>query len=152
MEINKDDSYFMKLALKEAARAFEEDEVPIGAVVVQDNRVIARGHNMTEKLRDCTAHAEIIALTAAFNSIGAKYLPDATLYVTIEPCTMCAGAMYWSQLQRIVWGAADHKNGFSRTKPTVSPFHPKTNITTGILQEECTTLIQEFFRQKRNKY
>lgn len=143
------DEYFMQLALKEAQRAFEEDEIPIGAIVVQNNKILARGYNMTEKLNDATAHAEIIALTAAFSSIGAKYLPDATLYVTVEPCVMCAGALYWSKINKVVWGAADVKNGFSRVKPAVSPFHPKTVIVTGVLQPQCAALMQAFFKNKR---
>lgn len=143
------DEYFMQLALKQAEQAFEEEEIPVGAIVVQQNRVIARGYNMTEKLKDPTAHAEMIALTAAFSHLGAKYLPDATLYVTVEPCVMCAGALYWSKLHRIVWGAADPKNGFSRVQPTVSPFHPKTEITTGILETECAALMKAFFKNKR---
>lgn len=139
----------MQLALKEAMLAFEEDEIPIGAVVVQNNTVLARGRNMTEKLTDTTAHAEIIALTSAFNNIGAKYLPDATLYVTVEPCVMCSGALYWSKIKRVVWGAPDPKNGFSRIQPAVSPFHPKTEITTGIMADECAALMKEFFKGKR---
>lgn len=143
------DEYFMQLALKEAQQAFEEEEIPIGAIVVQNNKVLARGHNMTEKLNDTTAHAEIIALTSAFNNISSKYLPDATLYVTIEPCVMCAGALYWSKISRVVWGASDSKNGFSRIQPAVSPFHPKTEIVTGVLEEECAALMKVFFAQKR---
>ncbi len=143
------DEYFMKLALREAQRAFEEDEVPIGAVVVQDNQILARGHNMTEKLNDPTAHAEMIAITSACNQIGAKYLPNATLYVTVEPCVMCSGALYWSKIGKVVWGAADEKNGYSRVKPIVSPFHPKTVIATGVLKEECALLMKEFFKTKR---
>ncbi|MEE6187495.1 nucleoside deaminase [Niabella digestorum] len=143
------DEYFMRLALKEAKQALEEEEIPIGAIVVQDNKILARGHNMTEKLNDATAHAEIIALTAAFSNMGSKYLPDATLYVTVEPCVMCAGALYWSKIKRVVWGASDPKNGFSRVKPGVSPFHPKTEVVSGILETECVQLIKEFFRNKR---
>lgn len=143
------DEYYMRLALQEAQRAFDEDEVPIGAVVVQNDKVIARGYNMTEKLKDPTAHAEMIALTSAFGHMGAKYLPDAKLYVTLEPCVMCAGALYWSKLSKVVWGAPDQKNGFSRVKPAVSPFHPKTEIITGLMKEECLALVQQFFREKR---
>ncbi|HOZ85131.1 MAG TPA: nucleoside deaminase [Niabella sp.] len=143
------DEYFMQLALKEAMRAFEEDEIPIGAVVVQNNKVLARGYNMTEKLKDTTAHAEIIALTSAFSHLGAKYLPEATLYVTVEPCVMCAGALYWSKISKVVWGASDTKNGFSRVQPAVSPFHPKTKIVTGVMQEECAALMKSFFKNKR---
>lgn len=143
------DEYFMQLALKEAQRAFEEDEIPIGAVVVQGDSVIARGYNMTEKLQDATAHAEMIALTSAFSQQGAKYLPDATLYVTVEPCVMCAGALYWSKLTRVVWGASDAKNGFSRLESAQSPFHPKTRITQGVLEWECAALMKAFFKNKR---
>lgn len=141
------DEFFMRQALKEAQRAFDEDEIPVGAVVVVKNSIVARGYNQTEKLNDPTAHAEMIALTSAFNFFGAKYLPEATLYVTLEPCLMCAGAIYWSQVSRIVWGASDEKNGFRRY--TEKPFHPKATITTGILQPECTQLLKDFFRQKR---
>ncbi len=153
------DEYFMRLALKEAMQAFEEEEIPVGAVVVQNNKVLARGYNMTEKLNDTTAHAEMIALTSAFNYMGAKYLPEATLYVTVEPCVMCAGALYWSKIKRVVWGAPDLKNGHRRffsplpsqelKEEVISPFHPKTEITTGILAEECSALMREFFKNKR---
>jgi tRNA(adenine34) deaminase len=143
------DEYFMQMALKEAQKAFEEDEVPIGAVVVQNNKIIARAYNMTEKLNDSTAHAEILALTSAFGNLGAKYLPNAALYVTVEPCVMCAGALYWSKLEKVVWGASDNKNGFSRVQPAVSPFHPKTIIVTGILENECAELMSVFFKNKR---
>jgi tRNA(adenine34) deaminase len=148
-----DDEYYMQQALKEARQAYEEDEVPIGAVIVMNNRVIARGHNQTERLTDCTAHAEIIALTSAFNHLGSKYLPEATLYVTVEPCLMCAGALYWSKIGRVVFGAEDDKNGYRRGAPEAAianwPFHPKTQLTGGILREECATLMQDFFRAKR---
>ena len=143
------DEYFMQLALAQAHQAFENDEVPIGAIVVINNKVVARGYNMTEKLNDPTAHAEMIALTSAFGQMGAKYLPNATLYVTVEPCVMCAGALYWSKLSKVVWGASDIKNGFSRVQPKVSPFHPKTEIVTGILENECTELMKAFFQNKR---
>nr|WP_294904717.1 nucleoside deaminase [uncultured Lacibacter sp.] len=143
------DEHFMKQALKEAAIAFEEGEVPIGAVVVVNNKIIARGHNMTERLNDPTAHAEMIALTSAFSQIGAKYLPEATLYVTIEPCLMCAGALYWSKVTRIVWGADDEKNGHKRMTKDESPFHQKATISTGVLKEECAQLMKDFFKQMR---
>ena len=143
------DEYFMQLALAQAQQAFENDEVPIGAIVVINNKIVARGYNMTEKLQDPTAHAEMIALTSAFGQMGAKYLPNATLYVTVEPCVMCAGALYWSKLSKVVWGAADIKNGFSRVQPVVSPFHPKTEIVTGILENECAALMKVFFQNKR---
>jgi tRNA(adenine34) deaminase len=139
----------MQQALKEAQKAFEEGEVPIGAVIVINKKIIARGYNMVEKLNDSTAHAEILALTSAFNFLGSKYLPGASLYVTAEPCLMCAGAMYWSKLARIVWGADDEKNGYKHITDPNWPFHPKTLITTGILKEECAYLLKEFFKQKR---
>ncbi len=141
--------YFMKQALREAQIAYDEGEVPVGAVVVIENKIIARGHNEVEKLNDPTAHAEIIALTSAFNFIGAKYLPDATLYVTIEPCLMCTGALYWSKVGRIVWGADDEKNGHRRITKTEFPFHPKAEIIKGVLKDECALLMKEFFKEKR---
>ena len=144
-----DDEYFMLQALKEAQIAFEEDEVPVGAVVVMNNRVIARGHNMVEKLKDPTAHAEMIALTSAFNYLGAKYLPEASLYITVEPCLMCSGAIYWSKLGRVIYGAADPKNGYEHITKENWPFHPKTELVTGILKEDCAMLIQQFFKNKR---
>jgi tRNA(adenine34) deaminase len=143
------DEHFMQQALKEAQYAYEEEEIPIGAVVVLNNRIIARGHNQTERLNDPTAHAEMIALTSAFNYLGAKYLPDATLYVTVEPCLMCSGALYWSKIGRIVYGAADEKNGYKHIAREQWPFHPKTTLVQGILQEECAELMKMFFRNKR---
>jgi len=143
------DEHYMRLALKEAQMAFEEEEIPIGAVVVMNKQVIARGRNMTERLNDPTAHAEMIALTSAFNNLGSKYLPDATLYVTIEPCLMCAGAIYWSKLGRIVFGATDEKNGYKKTTAGNSPFHPKSQLVTSVLQDECASLMKEFFRKRR---
>ncbi len=143
------DEFYMMQALKEARIAFDQDEVPIGAVVVLNERIIARGHNMTEKLNDPTAHAEMIALTSAFNYLGSKYLPEATLYVTIEPCLMCAGALYWSKIKKIVWGASDEKNGHKRITGNNWPFHPKTEIIHGLLEEECAELMKSFFRKKR---
>lgn len=143
------DDYFMSQALKEAERAFEDDEIPIGAIVVVQGKIIARGHNMTERLLDPTAHAEMIALTSAFSSLGSKYLPEATLYVTIEPCLMCAGAAYWSKLARIVYGADDEKNGYKKTTGMVSPFHPKTIVERGVQAAACAGLMQAFFRGKR---
>lgn len=139
----------MMQALKEARRAFDEGEVPVGAVVVMDQRVIARGRNMVERLKDPTAHAEIIALTSAFNALGSKYLPTATLYVTLEPCLMCCGAMYWSKIGRIVYGAEDEKNGYRKTTGSNWPFHPKTELIHGLLKDECALLMKEFFRGKR---
>jgi tRNA(adenine34) deaminase len=143
------DEYFMMLALKEAKRAFEEDEVPVGAIVVLNEKVIARGYNMVEKLNDPTAHAEMIALTSAFNNMGGKYLPEATLYVTVEPCLMCAGAIYWSKLGKIVYGADDEKNGYKKTAGTNWPFHPKTQLVRGVSKEECAQLMKDFFKKKR---
>ena len=143
------DEHYMKQALVQAQKAFDEDEVPVGAVVVLNNRIIARGYNQVEKLNDPTAHAEMIALTSAFNYLGSKYLPDATLYVTIEPCVMCAGALYWSKIGRVVYGASDEKNGYKRVTGYQSPFHPKTTLTYGVLAEECAQLVKEFFAQRR---
>jgi len=139
----------MKLALREAELAFEEDEVPVGAIVVLQERVIARGHNMVEKLNDPTAHAEMIALTSAFNFLGGKYLPEATLYVTVEPCLMCTGALYWSKIGRIVWGAPDEKNGHLRVTGSNFPFHPKSLTSKGVLSDECAALMKSFFKGKR---
>jgi tRNA(adenine34) deaminase len=143
------DEYYMMQALKEARIAYEEEEIPIGAVVVMNNTIVARGHNMTERLNDPTAHAEMIALTAAFNSLGSKYLPDATLYVTVEPCSMCAGAAYWSKIGRVVYGAEDEKNGYKKTAGTNWPFHPKTELVHGIMKEECAQLMKDFFKSRR---
>jgi tRNA(adenine34) deaminase len=143
------DEHFMKQALREAQRAFEEDEVPVGAVVVMNERIIARGYNQVEKLNDSTAHAEIIALTAAFNFLGSKYLPEATLYVTVEPCVMCSGALYWSKVGRVVYGASDEKNGYRNTTGNKSPFHPKTIVEGGLMADECAALMKTFFKQKR---
>ncbi|HQY41835.1 MAG TPA: nucleoside deaminase, partial [Ferruginibacter sp.] len=134
------DEHYMNLALKEAQKALEGDEVPVGAIVVVQNRIISKGWNQVELLNDSTAHAEIIALTAAFNYLGSKYLPDATLYVTLEPCLMCCGALYWSKINRIVFGAYDEKNGFKKYTGNKNPFHPKTEIVGGLLQEECSAL------------
>jgi len=143
------DEYYMTQALKEAKKAFDEDEVPIGAVVVLNGKIIARGSNMTEKLNDPTAHAEMIALTSAFNLLGSKYLPQAILYVTVEPCLMCAGAMYWSKIGKIVWGADDEKNGHKKITGTNWPFHQKSEIVYGVLKEECGQLMKDFFKSKR---
>ncbi|TAL47657.1 MAG: nucleoside deaminase [Chitinophagaceae bacterium] len=143
------DEYYMMQALKEAKKALEEGEVPVGAVVILNGKLIARGYNMVEKLNDPTAHAEMIALTSAFNYIGAKYLPEAALYVTVEPCLMCAGALYWSKIGRIVWGADDEKNGHKRITREEWPFHPKTEIVKGVMKEECSKLMKDFFKEKR---
>lgn len=144
------DEYYMLQALKQARKAFEEEEVPIGAVIVMQDKIISRGYNQVEKLNDSTAHAEIIALTSAYNFLGAKYLPEATLYVTIEPCLMCAGAMYWSKIGKIVYGADDEKQGaLSTAKDARKILHPKTEIVSGVCKDECLLLIKEFFRARR---
>lgn len=141
------DEGFMRLALAEARYALDEGEVPIGAVVVSHGRVIARAHNQTEALHDVTAHAEMLAITAAANQLGGKYLRDCTLYVTVEPCVMCAGAIGWAQVSRLVYGAGDDKRGYARFAPRA--LHPKAKVTTGVLQEECKKLMQGFFSGKR---
>ncbi len=140
------DEYFMKKALAEAETAFEKGEIPVGAVIVIDNRVIARSHNLTELLNDVTAHAEMQAITSAANYLGGKYLKDCTLYVTLEPCQMCAGALYWSQISKIVFGASDENRGFSKLG---TQLHPKTQIVSGVLENECSLLMRAFFRTKR---
>lgn len=137
----------MREALREAHKAYERDEVPIGCVIVSHNRIIARGHNLTETLNDVTAHAEMQAITSAAEYLGGKYLTDCTLYVTLEPCVMCAGALKWAQISRIVFGAADAKGGYARLNAPV--LHPKTEVIQGVLEEECRSLLQEFFRGKR---
>jgi tRNA(adenine34) deaminase len=154
VEIQPDDIQFMRRALQQAKEAFDKDEVPVGAIVVMHNKIIGRGHNLTETLKDPTAHAEMMALTAAFSHLGAKYLPDATLYVTVEPCTMCAGALYWSKVGRIVYGAEDVKNGYKKfcgqhEGANNGPFHPKTLLVKGVLAEECALLMKTFFQAKR---
>ena len=149
MVLPLNDEQYMRLALKEAMNAYDDDEVPIGAIVVVNNKIIARGYNQTERLKDSTAHAEMIALTSAFNYLGAKYLPEATLYVTVEPCLMCSGALYWSKIGRVVFGAADEKNGYKRITKENWPFHPKTELVTGVLEEECAALMKSFFKSKR---
>ena len=148
MIVNDEDRHFMKVAIDEARRAYEEDEVPIGAVVVSKGRIIGRGHNLTEKLNDVTAHAEMQAITAAANYLGGKYLDDCTLYVTVEPCIMCAGAIGWSQLKRIVYGAPDAKRGFS-TFTSRTPFHPKSVVVSGVMEDECAEFMRSFFSRKR---
>lgn len=140
------DEYFMQKALKEAHAAFDKGEIPVGAVVVINNKIIARGHNLTEMLHDVTAHAEMQTITAAANFLGGKYLKDCTLYVTLEPCQMCAGALYWSQISKIVFGASDPQRGFRKMGTTL---HPKTVVESGILAEECAELMQHFFLSKR---
>jgi tRNA(adenine34) deaminase len=144
-----EDEQYMKLALREAQKAYDEGEVPVGAIVVLNNTIIAKGYNQVEKLTDSTAHAEIIALTSAFNFLGSKYLPEATLYVTVEPCLMCSGALYWSKLGRIVYGADDEKNGYKKNTGPNNPFHPKTEIVRGILKYECAQLMKDFFKARR---
>ena len=138
----------MKEALREAGFAAAEDEVPIGAIIVWNGRIIAKGHNMTERLGDPTAHAEMIAITAATEAVGGKYLNDCTLYVTVEPCPMCAGALAWSQIGEVVYGASDPKRGFSQFSPSL--MHPKTKIVSGVLAQECGDIVTEFFRNKRS--
>jgi len=141
------EEYFMKMAFREAEKAFAKDEIPVGAVVVLNNIVIGRGHNLTQTLQDVTAHAEMQAITAAANHIGAKYLNDCTLYVTLEPCVMCAGAIAWAQLGILVYGASDPKKGFSLVKHNI--LHPKTLVKVGIMEQECSEIITEFFNTKR---
>lgn len=141
------DEYFMKKAFAEAILAFEEGEIPVGAVVVANGKIIARAHNLTETLNDVTAHAEMQAITAAANLLGGKYLNDCVLYVTLEPCAMCAGALGWSQIGKIVYGASDEKRGFKKYAPQT--LHPKTEVVGGVFEIECAELIQEFFKQKR---
>lgn len=141
------DEHYMRLAIQQARLAYEKGEIPVGAVIVCKDQVVARAYNNTEQLNDVTAHAEIIAITAAANFLGGKYLPDCTLYVTLEPCVMCAGALHWAQLGRVVYGAQDDKRGFMRYGKTL--LHPKTKIGFGILQDECSELLQAFFQQRR---
>ncbi|WP_313804866.1 nucleoside deaminase [Flavobacterium sp.] len=140
------DEYFMKKALQEAEVAFGKGEIPVGAVVVIDNRVIARTHNLTEMLTDVTAHAEMQAITSSANFLGGKYLKDCTLYVTLEPCQMCAGALYWSQISKIVYGASDEQRGY---KKMGTQLHPKTVVVSGVLETECAALMKEFFKKRR---
>lgn len=148
MDMTSDlDKKYMREALREAGYAAESDEVPVGAVIVCRGKIIGRGHNMTETLHDPTAHAEMIAITAATEAMGGKYLNDCTLYVTVEPCPMCAGALAWSQIGRVVYGAIDPKRGYSMFSPSL--MHPKTEITAGVLADECGMIVSEFFRNKR---
>lgn len=146
-ELLKRDEFYMRKALAEAEQARKAGEVPIGAVIVCKDRVISRAHNLTETLHDVTAHAEMQAITAAANALGGKYLQDCTLYVTVEPCTMCAGAIGWAQIARLVYGAADEKRGYSRFAPQA--LHPKASVTAGILEAECRNMIRQFFQDKR---
>ena len=145
--MNVDDEKYMQMAYREAEAAFDEDEIPVGAVIVCNGVVIARSHNLTEMLNDVTAHAEMQAITSATNQLGGKYLNNCTMYVTLEPCIMCAGAIGWAQLGRLVWGADDLKRGFSLYAPDA--LHPKTEVTKGVMAEKCTQIIQEFFKNKR---
>lgn len=140
--------YFMNLALKEAQKAFDQDEIPVGCLVVCENKIIGKGYNLTEKLHDVTAHAEMQAITAASHFLGAKYLPECTLYVTLEPCVMCAGAISWSQLGKLVYGASDDKRGFMREG--LHLLHPKTEVVTGIMEGQCGNLLKTFFRKLRS--
>jgi len=142
------DEYFMREAFKEAELALKADEVPVGAVIVAENRIIARAHNLTERLNDVTAHAEMQAITSAANAIGGKYLNDCTLYVTLEPCVMCAGALAWSQITRIVYGAKDLRRGFNTLNQNV--LHPKTEVHAGIMAQDCEKILKDFFQKKRN--
>lgn len=141
------DEYFMRQALREAHEAFDKEEVPVGAVIVAENRIIARAHNLTEVLNDVTAHAEMQAITAAANVLGGKYLTDCTLYVTVEPCPMCAGALRWAQVARIVYGAPDQKRGFTKVSPHL--IHPKTTVTAGVMEADCADLMKLFFARFR---
>jgi len=145
--VNEVDVFYMKQALVEAKEAYRQGEVPVGAVVVCRDRIIAKSHNLTELLHDVTAHAEMQAITSAAEHLGGKYLNDCTLYVTVEPCVMCAGALGWSQISRIVYGAPDEKRGYSRFAP--GALHPRTQVTAGVMADECTALMQRFFREKR---
>lgn len=147
MIVQTSDEHFMRQAMKEAEQAFKADEVPVGVVVVWKDRIIARGHNLTERLNDVTAHAEMQSITAAAEHVGGKYLKDCTLYVTLEPCAMCAGAMHWAQLGRVVFGAFDEKAGYRRIGGAL--LHPKTQVTGGVLEAECADLIKAFFKRKR---
>lgn len=145
--MNTIDEFYMSQALKEAQYAFDEDEIPVGAVIVANDRILARAHNSTERLTDVTAHAEMIAITSAAQAIGGKYLTDCTLYVTLEPCVMCAGALAWAQIGRIVYGASDPKRGFSSVSEKI--LHPKTEVTSGVLADEAEQLLKKFFEKKR---
>ena len=143
------DEQYMKIALQQAQQAYDKAEVPIGAVLVIEDVIVARTHNQTELLSDSTAHAEILAITTAFNALGSKYLPQATLYVTVEPCLMCSGALYWSKIGRVVFGAFDDKNGYRKCTGTNNPFHPKTIILGGVLETDCAALMKSFFKTRR---
>jgi tRNA(adenine34) deaminase len=141
---------YMRQALQEARKAYDLGEVPVGAVLVLENKIVARAHNQVELLRDTTAHAEILAITSAFNALQVKYLPEAVLYVTLEPCLMCSGALYWSKIGAVVFGASDEKNSYRKYTGATNPFHPKTRLTGGVLAEECGQLMTDFFRTLRS--
>ena len=143
------DEQYMQQAIAEAQKAFDKDEVPVGAIMVMNNRIIARAHNQVQLLNDSTAHSEILALTAAFDFLSSKYLPEATLYVTVEPCLMCSGALYWSKIGRIVFGTEDEKNGYRKCCGSNNPFHPKTELVGGVLREDCANLMKDFFKARR---
>ena len=147
-DLREKDEKYMRLALEEAKLALEKEEVPIGAIIIAGGRIVGRGHNLVETLTDVTAHAELQAITAAASTIGGKYLNDCTLYVTVEPCPMCAGALAWSQIGKVVYGASDPKRGFSQFSPSL--MHPKTTVVSGILAQECGDIVTEFFRNKRS--
>ena len=148
-DIKKKDEAYMRRALIEAQAAFDEDEIPVGAIIVCKDRIISRAHNLTEMLTDVTAHAEMQAITSGANMLGGKYLKDCTLYVTVEPCVMCAGALGWAQISRVVYGAGDEKRGYTKYAPDA--LHPKTTVTSGVLEDECRALMQEFFARKRSE-
>jgi tRNA(adenine34) deaminase len=143
------DEQYMQLALAEAQKAYDTEEVPVGAIIVMNNRIIARAHNQVELLNDSTAHSEILALTSAFDFLSSKYLPEATLYVTVEPCLMCSGALYWSKIGKIVFGTEDVKNGYRKCCGSNNPFHPKTELVGGVLKDECAKLMKDFFKARR---
>jgi len=143
------DEQYMQQALTEAKKAFDREEVPVGAIIVLNDRIIARAHNQVELLNDSTAHAEILALTAAYDFLSSKYLPDATLYVTLEPCLMCSGALYWSKIGKIVYGADDEKNGYRKCCGINNPYHPKTELVAGVLKAEAAKLMKDFFKARR---
>lgn len=146
-DIRKKDEEYMHKALQEAQKAFDEDEIPIGAIIVCQDKIISRAHNLTELLCDVTAHAEMQAITSGANLLGGKYLKNCTLYVTVEPCVMCAGAIGWAQISRVVYGASDEKRGYTKYAPDA--LHPKTTVTSGVMEDECQTLMQDFFIRKR---
>lgn len=143
------DNHYMRLALQEAQRAFEEEEIPVGAIVICKNRVVAKAYNQVFKLNDATGHAEMLAITAAQNFLGSRYLDQCTLYVTLEPCVMCAGALYWARIGKIVFGAPDEKRGYRITDPSI--VHPTTAVESGVLQDECAALVKDFFKKIRGK-